>query len=125
MATLTDTALAAATAEAAAVAAAAEAAAAAERAAATDAVKAILVTPTGAKLTLADVGLKAVDTDLAGGRVVYSDGTVPLAVVKRDNAWRVYLVRKDPTGWQRVSDQLRSLAELGRAITAAQPVTVA
>lgn len=110
----------------AAVEAAAEAARVEERRAlrqaATDAMKQLLVRPDGSSLTMTEVALKPVSTDLAAGVVVYSDGTLYLAATRREledggHRWVIHLVTKNPDGtFTRASERLDDLADLGFAL---------
>lgn len=88
------------------------------RQAATDAAKQVLTRPDGSTLTLAETGLSAVHSDLSVGVVVWSDGTLSLAAQLLEGAWVVRLVEKVDGEWTALSDELRSLADLGAALVA-------
>lgn len=88
------------------------------RQAALDAVKAVLVRPDGTSLTMAEAGVKPVDTDLANGLVVVGDGTSHLAAQLRDDRWVVVVVEQVDGRWTRVGDRVRTLADVGAVLAA-------
>ena len=89
------------------------------RQAAVEAVRSVLVRPDGTGMTLTEAGLKPVYTVVEQGMVVYSDGAVSLAAIRREDRWPVFLVELVDGQWTRRSDRIRTLAELGAALDAA------
>lgn len=122
MSILTDEATAAYGAEQAKAEAAAETQRKALRTGATDALRALLVRADGTRLTLTAASLTVRDADIdaeaGNGRVVWSDGTLSLAAILDDGAWQVFLVAEVDGQWQRTSEALDDLADLGAALPA-------
>lgn len=85
-----------------------------------DALAAVRATLTGATPAALDA-LKPVHTDLTAQLVVVSDGTVHLAVNRRDKgAWTVRLAQFDSTRWGPIGGfeaKIDSLADLGGSLT--------
>jgi len=87
------------------------------RTAARDAVKAVLTRPDGTPVSLTSLGLTPTAADFDAGLFVWSDGSgFGLAAQRRDDDWRVVVVRKDSGRWVKVSEGLRELADAHSAL---------